>query len=732
MQTAGGRSLARSAGFSHSPATPAQVISQVYAVMLTVNGKRQTDRCQRTGTSWLVRIRAQSLARAMKSGYVAYIDLDLSPTFASLSSHQYPSFVNGVTALCGEAMRLRLLGDLHIAYVGRTGNDVRVTFEGYNKNFIEYPYKEFVAQQAVTHENGSFKMPICESSGYPASSRPSIEPKFSTYLEFSTFLEPTYSGEYIRDEGKEIDLYAIYDPKPEKNNAYTSGPEPSIANLSPNIHISNTGAPVYNSHGGIVFSESDWSSNYSFDSESRAVLDTLGTYPSNIGAFEKNLDGFWMVPTSDDGSHRSFGLEPDTPVTRTEAFEPKSGGLVMISESDESGGNHPFRLGSDCSTGTPKYNLEDENTRRLGPYDSGYTSDANLSRAKSTSSIDPIKTGTSERNFDNFMVFFLSGFNEGDRSPHSEQGEVTGHPDGSMNAINHKADEDMVNFEFGRGSHGASGLGPGRVNSTLDAYFTGSRTSEQGSKLNRSYNHRPYKPKAAISPLGNVVGSPGRNSSGSMRSFGSGEGSNYRSGAYDTLDSCFIGEGAFGQKFNSNRGRDHSFHTNSGVVAGARDSIMGRSEQNPDGGMRGFEFGGSNFYPNPKSGGVDDTLDTYFTSTETLGQNLNYNGGHDHPFYVKPGVVIGAPDCSVGIPEYSSGGVMWDFESGGDSNYRSDLEPGGLTRESNWSSDGLFGLEPGGVTSSPNTYSTKIGDPGQNHNGMELYLNFWGSAGVVT
>ncbi|TGZ76859.1 hypothetical protein EX30DRAFT_344528 [Ascodesmis nigricans] len=178
-RTMGGYSLG-GAGvryFSHVPAAPAHVVTQVSAAMraFMLNGKDQMNSYRRiNGTKGKIGVRAQlaaSLANEHAPG--AYIDFHLGPTFTSISplaskkntlendvflqalSADFGVMIGGLTAVYSDIRRLSTLGDLPITLAGN-GDILRVRFSGCDCDFVERLCDEVGVRRGIIHEDERF------------------------------------------------------------------------------------------------------------------------------------------------------------------------------------------------------------------------------------------------------------------------------------------------------------------------------------------------------------------------------------------------------------------------------------------------------------------------------------------------------------------------------------------------------------------------------------------------
>lgn len=200
-RSAGGYSLGGSARFfSHTPAAPAQVLSQVSAAMraFVLNGKSQLDRHRPSNTR--ISVRAQ-LAAAMVSQDApgAYVDFYLSPTFTCISAlngrtleasgfmeslgADFGAMMGGLTAVYADVKRLSQLGDLPITLAGSTGDVLRVHFRGCDKGFVEGLCDEVGVRRGVVHEDERFALEGLVMEGSWREMLTDEPPGSSTYSE---------------------------------------------------------------------------------------------------------------------------------------------------------------------------------------------------------------------------------------------------------------------------------------------------------------------------------------------------------------------------------------------------------------------------------------------------------------------------------------------------------------------------------------------------------------------
>ncbi|KAI5818479.1 hypothetical protein BZA77DRAFT_307062 [Pyronema omphalodes] len=178
-RTTSGYSLGGGARFfSHSPAAPAQIVSQVTAAMraFLYNGKKNIDSYHRCdGKLARIGVRAQLAASlAQENAPGSYVDFDLSPTVTCISalnqagctlenqefledlSADIDAMVGGLVAVKSDIARLSTLGDLPMSLVGLSGNVLRVHFRGCDREFVEKLCDEVGVKRGVVHEDERF------------------------------------------------------------------------------------------------------------------------------------------------------------------------------------------------------------------------------------------------------------------------------------------------------------------------------------------------------------------------------------------------------------------------------------------------------------------------------------------------------------------------------------------------------------------------------------------------
>lgn len=163
--------------FSHSPAAPAQVMSQVSAAMraFLYSGKGQMD-SHRWRHGGKLGVRAQLAASmALENAPGAYVDFDLSPTITCISplgrssrcsieneefledlSTDLGAMVGALVAINADIRRLSALGDLPVSLAGLNGHILRVHFRGCEKDFVERLCDEVGIKSGVVHEDERF------------------------------------------------------------------------------------------------------------------------------------------------------------------------------------------------------------------------------------------------------------------------------------------------------------------------------------------------------------------------------------------------------------------------------------------------------------------------------------------------------------------------------------------------------------------------------------------------
>jgi hypothetical protein len=216
-RTTSGYSLGGGARFfSHSPAAPAQIMSQVTAAMraFLYNGKRHMDSYRRCdGKLGRIGVRAQLAASlAQENAPGAYVDFDLSPTVTCISSlnkagctleneefledlsADIDAMVGGLVAVKSDIARLSTLGDLPMSLVGLSGNVLRVHFRGCDREFVEKLCDEVGVKRGVVHEDERFTFGLFNPGAVSWQEMMSDDspPLSSTYSEDG--FEETYSS----------------------------------------------------------------------------------------------------------------------------------------------------------------------------------------------------------------------------------------------------------------------------------------------------------------------------------------------------------------------------------------------------------------------------------------------------------------------------------------------------------------------------------------------------------
>lgn len=249
-RSAGGYSLGGSARyFSHTPAAPAQVLSQVSAAMraFAVNGKGQMDHYRRTnggnGRSGVRAHLASALTQENAPG--AYVDFYLSPTLTCLSplnsrdtSLETPGFIEnlgadfgamlgGLTAVYADIKRLSQIGDLPITLAGPAGDILRVHFRGCDKDYVESLCDDFGVRRGVVHEDERFAFSV-------------LAPGYSSWRGMLTD-EPPGSSTYSED-GFEDEINPISCSESGGGSDYFFELEPGVILGTPDAY-SSTGTP---------------------------------------------------------------------------------------------------------------------------------------------------------------------------------------------------------------------------------------------------------------------------------------------------------------------------------------------------------------------------------------------------------------------------------------------------------------------------------------------------------
>lgn len=163
--------------FSHTPAAPAQVMSQVSAAMraFLLNGKDSMENYRRhDGANGKAGVRAQLAAQLTQNGTApgAYVDFHLAPTFTCLSrfgkqsleqtgfldslSSDFGMIVADVTAVFADLKKLATLGDLPISLAKDREDTIRVHFPGTDLALVERLCDEVGIKRGVIGEDDRF------------------------------------------------------------------------------------------------------------------------------------------------------------------------------------------------------------------------------------------------------------------------------------------------------------------------------------------------------------------------------------------------------------------------------------------------------------------------------------------------------------------------------------------------------------------------------------------------
>ncbi|KAF8474754.1 hypothetical protein BDZ91DRAFT_674745 [Kalaharituber pfeilii] len=176
--------------FSHGPASPAQVISQVTQAMraMALSGKNAADEYRRYQNQGRAGVRTH-LAAALSdnsSAPGAYVDFHMAPTFTCLSglskksmaapgfmdvlSTDFSKIVEDVTAVMTDLQRLATLGDLPISLAQDKEDTIRVHFAGCDRELVEHLCDEVGVKRGVIGEDErfgcEFLMPTLDAPSY--------------------------------------------------------------------------------------------------------------------------------------------------------------------------------------------------------------------------------------------------------------------------------------------------------------------------------------------------------------------------------------------------------------------------------------------------------------------------------------------------------------------------------------------------------------------------------------
>ena len=203
--------------FSHSPAAPAQVMSQVSAAMraFVYSGKGQMD-SHRWRHGGKLGVRAQLAASmALENAPGAYVDFDLSPTITCISplgrssrcslengefledlSTDLGAMVGALVAINADIRRLSALGDLPVSLAGLNGHILRVHFRGCEKDTVERLCDEVGVKSGVVHEDERFAFAFLAPSLARAGAA-----DWRDMMSNSSLLSSTYSEDGFLDVG---------------------------------------------------------------------------------------------------------------------------------------------------------------------------------------------------------------------------------------------------------------------------------------------------------------------------------------------------------------------------------------------------------------------------------------------------------------------------------------------------------------------------------------------------
>lgn len=197
--------------FSHSPAAPAQVFSQVSHAMRAFVNSGKGNCLRQNRKMGPVSVRAQLAASlAQQDAPGAYIDFDLSPTMTCISplsvAHRslgnveflenltadFDAMMATLIAVNADIRSLSTLGDLPVSLVGPAGSILRVHFRGCDGDFVETLCGEVGVKRGIVHEDERFTF------GMLAPGSVTWEEMMSDSLPLSS----TYSEDGFEDEIK--------------------------------------------------------------------------------------------------------------------------------------------------------------------------------------------------------------------------------------------------------------------------------------------------------------------------------------------------------------------------------------------------------------------------------------------------------------------------------------------------------------------------------------------------
>jgi len=189
--------------FSHGPASPGEVITQVAQAMraMAMGGKNAADEYRNYRNGGKVSVRAQLASRLAQDETApgAYVDFHMAPTFTCLSrlsknsisnpgfmaalDEDFTEIVNDVATVWSELQKLATLGDLPVSLAKDKEDTIRVYFAGCDREIVERLCNEVGVSRGVVGEEDRFAfellMPTLEMKPFlesPGGSLHAIQP----------------------------------------------------------------------------------------------------------------------------------------------------------------------------------------------------------------------------------------------------------------------------------------------------------------------------------------------------------------------------------------------------------------------------------------------------------------------------------------------------------------------------------------------------------------------------
>lgn len=176
--------------FSHGPASPGEVITQVAQAMraMAMGGKNAAEEYRKHRNGGKVSVRAHLAAMLSQNGTApgAYVDFHMAPTFTSLSrlsknsigntgfmaalDEDFTEIVNDVATVWSELQKLGRLGDLPVSLARDREDTIRVYFAGCDRETVLRLCDEVGVTRGVVGEDEKFGfellMPTLEMKPY--------------------------------------------------------------------------------------------------------------------------------------------------------------------------------------------------------------------------------------------------------------------------------------------------------------------------------------------------------------------------------------------------------------------------------------------------------------------------------------------------------------------------------------------------------------------------------------